>query len=88
MNINILVFDKIFYRNYNSVWHGLNDIRTQESYVWTDGSSRDFIRWDYGQPDLSDQQCGCYWEILSKTYSTSGWHDCTCAWMQHYVCKM
>ncbi|XP_062410864.1 macrophage mannose receptor 1-like [Sardina pilchardus] len=32
-------------------WVGLNDIQTENTYVWTDGSVLDFVPWEQHQPD-------------------------------------
>eukprot|EP01083_Nonionella_stella_P163292 536992_1 len=57
-------------------WIGL--IKNGTNWVWTDGTSLDYIKWISGRPNGSDcvwqNGCDCVWQ--HKDYA--GWHDVDC----------
>ena len=55
-------------------WIGLNDLNTEQTFVWADGSSNSYRNWDPGQPDNagSNQDCTLMWTL-------GYWDDNSCS---------
>ena len=66
----------------SDAWIGLNDIDTQETYVWTDGTPYIYNNWDDGQPTNTNNKQDC---VIIK--NTGFWSDVTCGGSRAYVCK-
>ncbi|HRI64482.1 MAG TPA: CotH kinase family protein, partial [Polyangium sp.] len=64
-------------------WMGFNDRMTEGSFVWTDGTPRDFELWNAGEPN--DYGAG---EDCAEVYTNGNWNDLDCAAALHYVCKL
>ena len=77
-------------RSLNSVWIGLNDIDTEGSMVWSDGSSQDFTKWRPNQPDDNGNHNEDCVHIKNQGGYLFGddWNDITCTTLMPFVCKM
>ena len=65
-------------------WIGVNDIATEGTYVWSDGSTYgDYTTWASGEPNNhdGDEDCG-------QLYNTRLWNDLPCSvTISGAVCK-
>lgn len=43
----------------DELWIGLNDIRTERLFDWSDHSTVSFTSWEYGEPDISTDSEDC-----------------------------
>ncbi|XP_077172665.1 C-type lectin domain family 19 member A isoform X2 [Paroedura picta] len=77
---NVFVYDLVNSRVPGiptDIWMGLNDLRQESNFEWTDGSSYDYNYWDGNQPDdgiLSkpeDEDCVQIW----YRYSSGRWQS-------------
>ena len=65
-------------------WIGFNDRMAEGTFVWTDGTPRDFMLWNAGEPN--DYGAG---EDCTQVYLANGnWNDLDCAAGLRYVCKL
>ena len=63
-------------------WIGLNDTRTEATFVWDDGTSASFRLWGPGQPDnFGNEDCG---EINSLG---TNWNDAPCTKNNPFICE-
>lgn len=67
---------------YVYVWIGYNDIDSEATWVWADGSRSDiYSNWDAFQPNVgTGEDCG----VL---YYTGYWHDYPCSDKFKFVCN-
>ena len=64
-------------------WIGLNDIDTETTFVWVDGSESTFRNWSPGQPDNGGGIEDCV-----HTYGSPFWNDEGCSETYScYVCS-
>ena len=68
------LFDLTWFNEYGYMWIGLNDIDTEGTYVWTDGSNGDYTNWySPSQPNnLHNQDC------VVVFYNDGKWQDVHC----------
>ena len=65
-----------------SCWIGLNDIDTEGTFTWADGSNSTYRRWYSGQPNNYGGNQDCV-----ETYSGEYWNDAGCTVNQDcYFC--
>ena len=65
-------------------WIGYNDVATEGSFVWEDGSSSTYTNWHLGEPNNLDNNEDC----TELNYGTDGsWNDKTCTVTMNYVCE-
>ena len=63
-----------------SCWIGLNDIDTEGTFLWADGSSSSYRSWSSGQPNNVGEDC-------VETYGSQYWNDDRCTVNQNcYFC--
>ncbi|XP_048449545.1 C-type lectin BML-2-like [Rhincodon typus] len=65
------------------LWIGLNDIYKEGTYLWTDGSSSNFVNWATGQPDNSRGAEDC----VHLTATTFNWNDLPCNSQLCFLCS-
>ena len=68
--------------NRRSTWIGLNDMKTEGDWMYTDGTSYDYSNWRDGEPSNSGGIEDCT-EILSNGV----WTDAPCTGKKTFVCK-
>ena len=70
------------------MWIGADDLETQGTWVWGDGTDFDFEHWKTGQPDnhAGQEHCLNMW----KTTEVIGdkWNDVICSRPNPFMCKM
>ncbi|XP_060698526.1 C-type lectin Cal-like [Hemiscyllium ocellatum] len=64
-------------------WIGLNDIYKDGTFLWTDGSSTDFINWKMNQPDNYQGKEHC----VQTTGKLLYWNDLICNVKLHSLCS-
>ncbi|XP_060698525.1 C-type lectin LmsL-like [Hemiscyllium ocellatum] len=64
-------------------WIGLNDIYKEGTYLWTDGSSSDFMMWRLNQPDNFRGEENCVQAVGKLLY----WNDMFCKVKLHSLCS-
>lgn len=66
-------------------WVGLNDIASEGTFAWVDGSLSDFRYWKKDQPnDMSSGQDCVHTLGLGLNYR---WNDISCNSCHQYTCK-
>lgn len=66
----------------NALWIGLNDLGTESSYQWSDGSPVVYINYGWKEPNDYYGQEDCL-EIVKPGY----WNDHHCSVLRPYICK-
>jgi hypothetical protein len=67
------------------IWlFGLNDITTEGTFVWADGSASTYRNWDTYEPNnyVPPQDCGAL-----NVPSNGAWHDHYCDQAENYICE-
>ncbi|KAH0631894.1 hypothetical protein JD844_019792 [Phrynosoma platyrhinos] len=92
---NVFVYDLVNSRVPGiptDIWTGLNDLRQESNFEWTDGSSYDYNYWDGNQPDdgihskPEDEDCVQIWYRYSSALRS--WNDNSCSREFPFVCKI
>ncbi|XP_071616757.1 C-type lectin domain family 19 member A isoform X2 [Heliangelus exortis] len=92
---NVFVYDLVNSRVPGiptDIWMGLNDLRQEGHFEWTDGSSYDYHYWDGSQPDdgihsiPEEEDCVQIWYRHSSALRS--WNDNTCGRAFPFVCKI
>ncbi|XP_046361029.2 CD209 antigen-like protein A [Haliotis rufescens] len=65
------------------VWIGLNDIASEQAWVWVDGSALTSNYWNPGEP-LSSRTSNC---VCYNPHRSQGWDDVRCNNNYPFVCK-
>lgn len=66
----------------NALWIGLNDLVTESSYQWSDGSPVVYINYGWKEPNDYYGQEDCL-EIVKRGY----WNDHHCSVLRPFICK-
>jgi hypothetical protein len=65
-------------------WFGYNDIASEGSWVWEDGSGSSYTNWYSGEPNNSgDEDCA----QLNRFHPSNGWNDEPCSSAYRYICE-
>uniref|UniRef100_A0A8C3MS90 Uncharacterized protein n=1 Tax=Geospiza parvula TaxID=87175 RepID=A0A8C3MS90_GEOPR len=92
---NVFVYDLVNSRVPGiptDIWTGLNDLRQEGHFEWTDGSSYDYQYWDGSQPDdgihsiPEEEDCVQIWYRHSSALRS--WNDNACGRAFPFVCKI
>ena len=78
-NVQKLISD---FTGHRWFWLGLNDIKSEDTYVWSDGSERTYTNWDDNEPN------GRTGENCMLTERSLAWYDAPCDWTEYFVCKI
>nr|XP_034985744.1 macrophage mannose receptor 1-like [Zootoca vivipara] len=65
-------------------WIGLNDINTENSFLWTDGSGVYYTNWASGFPDYGED---CVFMMKGSGNSAGKWRDGPCSARKSYICQ-
>ncbi|XP_072022953.1 C-type lectin BfL-2-like [Amphiura filiformis] len=64
------------------VWIGLSDTVTEGTFVWSDGSEKDYTNWMGGEPNAyGNEDCVHFWSVSDR------WNDQACSYEKKFVCK-
>ncbi|POI21403.1 hypothetical protein CIB84_014850, partial [Bambusicola thoracicus] len=92
---NVFVYDLVNSRVPGiptDIWTGLNDLRQEGHFEWTDGTSYDYNYWDGSQPDdgihsiPEEEDCVQIWYRASSALRS--WNDNACGRTFPFVCKI
>lgn len=65
-------------------WIGLNDIQSEGTFVWTDGTPLDFTAWNEGEPNNAGNE-----DCVNLAYWAGGlWNDLGCDAARPYICRI
>ncbi|XP_071824781.1 macrophage mannose receptor 1-like isoform X2 [Apostichopus japonicus] len=67
-------------------WIGLRDLGTTGNFVWSDGSSLDFINWSSGNPNYNSGVDACVAALVEDS-KEGEWDDQNCAVSRPYICE-
>uniref|UniRef100_A0A3P9J6E8 C-type lectin domain-containing protein n=1 Tax=Oryzias latipes TaxID=8090 RepID=A0A3P9J6E8_ORYLA len=70
-----------------SAWVGLNDIKSENQFVYTDGTPADFLPWAPGQPDNWQDNEDCV-HLRGHNHVQPGlFNDDFCTSAREFICK-
>lgn len=65
-------------------WHGLNDVKTENKWVWADGNvANKYTKWGKGEPNGKRRE-NC---VVIRTYD-QGWADYSCNSLFPFFCQI
>uniref|UniRef100_A0A8C7XNX2 C-type lectin domain-containing protein n=1 Tax=Oryzias sinensis TaxID=183150 RepID=A0A8C7XNX2_9TELE len=68
-------------------WVGLNDIKSENQFVYTDGTPADFLPWALGQPDNWQDNEDCV-HLRGHNHAQPGlFNDDFCTSTREFICK-
>ncbi|TMS09857.1 Macrophage mannose receptor 1 [Larimichthys crocea] len=76
------VISQLGYASTDELWIGLNDIRTEGLFDWSDHSFVSFTSWAYGKPSLSADTVDC----ILMTGENGNWADRLCDEKHGFIC--
>ncbi|XP_038573589.1 macrophage mannose receptor 1b [Micropterus salmoides] len=76
------VISQLGYASTDELWIGLNDIRTERLFDWSDHSTVSFTSWEYGEPDISTDSEDC---VLIRG-EKGNWADRSCDEKHAFIC--
>ena len=68
--------------NYDGAWIGLNDIHTEGTFHWLNGTHVAYTKWALKQPNNNDNH-DCVWIKVGE----GTWYDISCARQLPFVCE-
>jgi hypothetical protein len=80
------VYGEMASRGFIDTWIGLNDVLTEMTWVWLDGTPLAYTHWDAGEPNdgAGGEDCGV---IMRMTGRETEWDDRSCDTEYPYVCE-
>lgn len=63
-----------------NIWFGLGDAAVEGTYVWQSGAAADYLNWNAGEPNNSNN------EDCTEFYSSGKWNDAGCTGAHPVVC--
>jgi hypothetical protein len=73
--------DYIISESGTACWIGLDDIATEGSWVWKDGTTLDYENWADGEPSGGNENCAAFWHQPK-------WNDDNCENSNCYTCGL
>ncbi|XP_066502466.1 lymphocyte antigen 75, partial [Hoplias malabaricus] len=70
-----------------SSWVGLNDIRVEGHFEWTDGTAADFLEWEMNQPDNWQGNEDCVHIRGVEHWETGKLNDLPCTATYPFICQ-
>ena len=67
-------------------WVGGNDIGSEGTFVWEDGSAWSYTNWDSGEPSNDGGTEHCV--ELRQANPNGAWNDADCSVSKHYICEV
>ncbi|XP_071827139.1 macrophage mannose receptor 1-like isoform X2 [Apostichopus japonicus] len=68
----------------NNYWIGLNDLNSEDSWEWSDGSTNSYTNWNSNEPNNSNDRENC----AAMRWSEDGsWNDADCDTTYYFICK-
>ena len=67
-----------------NIWIGLNDVKKEGQYVWTDGTEYSFKNWSPGEPNNQHNKEDC---VHMTNHWQWKWNDNTCSHQMKFICK-
>jgi hypothetical protein len=65
-------------------WIGINDVKAEGAYVWTDNTPFNFNKWAGGEPNnAGDEDCGHL-----APWAGGDWNDMFCDQVRPYICRL
>lgn len=64
------------------VWIGLNDLGSEGTFQWSDGSAVTFKKWGNNRPNALHKLQDCV-----KAMPNSRWNDASCGTQLYFVCE-
>uniref|UniRef100_A0A803V281 MRC1 protein n=1 Tax=Ficedula albicollis TaxID=59894 RepID=A0A803V281_FICAL len=72
----------------SETWIGLNDINSEDTYLWTDGSVFDYSNWAQGFPFRDKFTTDCITMTKGSAYHGGLWENTDCQHKKSYICQM
>ncbi|CAG5122283.1 unnamed protein product, partial [Candidula unifasciata] len=81
----IITFSDLINANKGVYWIGLNDRRTEGTYVWLDDRTKaNFTRWNTGAPNNSNGNENC---VVVDSNKGDRWDDLDCNTTNRFICQ-
>ena len=79
-----LILEHLNVKSERILWIGLNDIKEENVFVWSDGSQTSFTKWNGNEPNNFNN-----FEHCVEVSKDSGlWNDDSCYLQRGFICKM
>uniref|UniRef100_A0A3Q3W748 Uncharacterized protein n=1 Tax=Mola mola TaxID=94237 RepID=A0A3Q3W748_MOLML len=78
------VISQLGFASNDKLWIGLNDIKTERLFDWSDHSTVSFTSWAFGKPSVSSDAEDC----VLITGENGNWEDSSCEEKNGFICMM
>ncbi|XP_035699632.1 uncharacterized protein LOC118432207 [Branchiostoma floridae] len=68
-------------------WIGLNDLQSEGTYKWEDGTSLSYTNWAPGEPNTGHERCVMYFSGATGDDLKYKWNDSTCDTKGMFICQ-
>ena len=74
------------YSSTMDIWIGLNDIKDEKNFTWSDGTKYEYKNWKANEPNNygTGEDCGM---IYYKSAYSGKWNDNECKKKLHFICE-